>query len=249
MTTYRYLTAAEWGMTWARPPQAEARPDPEAYVHHAGGAEWMRGDAITIFRQLNTYAQQGKGYAAVDYDILVHYDPTTDVVTIGGGRQEWMSAATRDRNEQGEAICLCANTDVRAPLAVEVEGIARAIVWGIQKGWIARNAAVLGHRDNPAHPGATACPGRFLYAQLPTIRTRVAELLNPPKVTMWNQPRSVTDSVVSAPPTADVLAGKYDTWAAIACVKFVQKQLGLPATGQWDQSFGEAFNKAFNYKP
>lgn len=249
MTTYRYMTAAEWGMTWARPPQAEQHPDPEAYVHHAGGAEWMHDDAVTVFRQLNNYAQQGKGYSAVDYDILVHYSRSQDVVTIAGARQEWMSAATRDRNEQGEAICLCADTDEREPLPVEVEGLALAVVYGIEKGWIARNATILGHRDNPAHPGATACPGKFLYAELPAIRRRVAELLNPQKVTMWNQPRTVTNGVVSAPPTAEVLAGRFDTWAAIACVKFVQERLGLPVTGVWDQAFGEAFNEAFGYKP
>lgn len=238
MTTYRYLTAAEWGMTWARPPVAEAKPDTEAYVHHAGGAEWMRGDAVTIFRQLNTYAQQGKGYAAVDYDILVHYDPTTDVVTIGGGRQEWMSAATRDRNEQGEAICLCANTDVRAPLAVELEGIARAIVWGIQKGWIAKNAVVLGHRDNPAHPGATACPGRFLYAQLPAVRTRVAALLNPaPKPAPTPAPEDDTmlinnkilDSVDGAPPVSlmnvDPPDASTSRWFQAAVLAAMFKQL------------------------
>ena len=243
MTTFRYLTAAEWGMTWARPPQGEARPDPEAYVHHAGGATWMRGDAITIFRQLNTYAQQGKGYAAVDYDILVHYDEAKDLVTIGGGRQEWMSAATRDRNELGEAICLCANTDVRDPRAAEVEGIALAIKWGTDKGWIAKDAAILGHRDNPAHPGATACPGKYLYAQMPAIRRRVGALLNPPEVDVnWNPDAATVASITQMPGVADTVANKYNTWAVIGLVKAVQELKGLPVTGKPDQATWTAVN-------
>lgn len=178
MTTIRYLTAAEWGMRWARPPQTETRPDPECYVHHTGGE--MPGDAIAAFRRLNEYAISGKGYSAVDYDVLVHYDPAGDVLTIGEGRGPWMSAATLDRNEPGEAVCIVGNFELRVPYPIEVEGVALGIVYGIDNGWISRDAAILGHRDNPAHPGATACPGSHLYAQLPTIRARVARLIESP---------------------------------------------------------------------
>lgn len=252
-TTYRYLTAAEWGMTWKRPAVPEKLNDPEAFVHHSAGGRLSR-DAAAAFRALNKMAQDGKDYSALDYDILVHYDIVGDVCTIGAGRSEWMSAATLDRNERGEAICAMGyfhpgHALSQEPHPAEIEGVARAIVWGIEKGWIARDAAVLGHRDNPAHLGATACPGDFLYAHMPTIRARVAALLNPPKVTMWNQPKSVRDGVISAPPTDLILAGRADTWGAIACVKFVQKELGMEPTGVWDQKFGDAFNKAFGYKP
>jgi len=179
MTTVRYLTAADWGMTWVRPPVAEKTPDPEVYVHHVGGTAWMGDDAVQVFRALNAYAQTGKGYSALDYDVLVHYSRRDDVLTIAEGRGPWMSAATKDRNEQGEAVCLCGNYSLREPLPIELEGVALGIVYGIEQGWIARNATILGHRDNPAHPGATGCPGDFLYPKLPTIRKRVAELLAP----------------------------------------------------------------------
>jgi hypothetical protein len=243
VTTFRYLTAAEWGMTWARPPQAEAMPDPEVYVHHVGGQAWMRGDAAAIFRALNTYAQQGKGYSALDYDILVHYDEPNDLVTIGEGRGKYMSAATRDRNELGEAVCLCANTELRDPRAAEVEGVARAIAWGIQKGWIAKDAKILGHRDNPAHLNATACPGKYLYAQLPAIRRRVAELLTPevPEVN-WNPSNATVAAITMAPPTVDVLAGKANDWAVIAAIKALEEKCGLPVTGRWSQALGLAIN-------
>ena len=87
-------------------------------------------------------------------------------------------------SEEGEAVCLIGyfhpgHKLSRQPHPDEIEGVARGIVWGIEHGWIARDARILGHRDNPAHPGATGCPGDYLYAQLPTIRRRVQELLNP----------------------------------------------------------------------
>ena len=184
MAEFRYLTADQWGITWVRPPIAEKTPDPECYVHHSAGAH--ANDAVTAFRNLNTYAQTSKGYSALDYDVLVHRDPTSGLVTIGEGRGKWLSAATLDRNEEGEAVCLLGyfhpgSTLSRQPHPDELEGVARGIVWGIEQGWISRDSTILGHRDNPAHPGATGCPGDYLYAKLPAIRNRVAELLNPPE--------------------------------------------------------------------
>lgn len=186
MTTYRYLTADQWGMTWVREPVYETLRDPEVYVHHTAGGQ-MSTDAAEAFRALNAFAQNVKGYSALDYDVLVHYDPGSDICTIGEGRGPWRSAATLDRNEEGEAVCVLGyfhpgHSLSRHPYPAEIEGTALAIVWGIENGWIARDAAILGHRDNPAHPGATGCPGDYLYAELDTIRARVAELLNPEEV-------------------------------------------------------------------
>ena len=183
MTEFRYMTAAEWGMTWVRPPVTELQKDPECYVHHTAGP--VLEDAAATFRMLNAYAQNTKGYSALDYDILVHRNPRTGVITIGEGRGKWLSAATLDRNEQGEAIVLCGyfhpgNTLSRQPHVDELEGIAKGIVWGMQQEWISLTTTILGHRDNPAHPNATACPGDYLYDKLPWIRARVAELMAPP---------------------------------------------------------------------
>ena len=261
MTIYRYLTVTEWGGRWARPPVAEKLLDAECAVHHVGGGAWMGGNvtqsftasraaACKVFYDLNEYAINTKGYSFLDYDILVWYDRTNDICWIGEGRGQWLSAATADRNEQSEAIVLCGNTQLRAPLPAELEGLALGIVHGVNKGWISRTAVIYPHRDNPAHPGATQCCGQYLIPLLaPVVVPRVQALLNPPKVTMWNQPRSVTDTVKSAPPTNMILAGDADTWGVIACIKFVQKELGMEPTGVWTQAFGEAFNKAFGYRP
>lgn len=249
MTTYRYLTVAQWGGKWKGQPIPEKLADPEVFVHHVGGAAWMDGTAESVFQQLNAYAQGTKGYQFLDYDSLVHYDRKADVVTIGEGRGQYRSAATLDRNEEGEAIVLCGNTDVREPLPVELEGIARGIKWMVDKGWAAKTSRILGHRDNPAHPGATQCPGRFLYAKLPQIRTRVTELMKPPPtpeetVIHFDLPDSTLASVRSMPPTSAVLdgTGRNDDWWSIGMIKGMQAFCGLPVTGRYDQATGEAIN-------
>jgi hypothetical protein len=245
VTTYRYLTAAQWGMRWARPPVAELLGDREAFVHHTAGS-LISQDAATAFRALNEYAINSKGYSAVDYDILVHRSTTTGVVTIGEARGAALSAATLHRNEEGEAVCLMGyfqpgHALSRQPHPDEVEGVARAIVHGINKGWIAKTAAILGHRDNPAHPGATSCPGDYLYAKLPTIRTRVAQLLAPPPPpenddVNWNPSNTVVASVKSPAPAAETLAGKWNDWAVISLIKSLEEEYGLPITGRYSQA-------------
>jgi hypothetical protein len=245
VTQVLYLTAAQWGGTWNGTPKTETLLDPEVYVHHVGGQAWMGEDAVADFRNLNAYAKNTKGYQFLDYDVLVHYSRSRDVLTIGEGRGRFRSAATLDRNEEGEAVCVCGNFELRAPLPVELEGVALGIVYGIDNGWIAKDAVILGHRDNPAHPNATACPGRFLYSNLPAIRHRVAQLLNPPEVSdvNWNPTTATVNAVNDAPPTADVLAGKVNDWAVIALIKAYQERAGLPVTGKWNQALGDSVDK------
>ncbi len=183
MTTYRVLESDDWGMVWVRPPVKERQGDPEQFIHHRAGNPQHTTDAAVVFRQMQA-ADVGRGYSTVGYDILVHENTDTDTVTIGVARGQWMSAATADRNEQGEAICAIGYFEPghklsARPSAGMLEGLARACVLSIHRGWNSADALLLGHRQNPAHLGATACPGDYLMAEMPTIRARVAELLRP----------------------------------------------------------------------
>lgn len=196
MTEFRYLTAAEWGGTWTTSsPPVEKLPDGELFVHHVGGSGWMggipgageaksRAAACAVFYNLNEYAKRpkadgGKGYQFLDYDSLCWFDRFNDIGWIAEGRGKYRSAATLDRNEEGEAVCACGNYSLRAPLDAEVEMIARACVFTAEQGWTTRDPLILGHRDNPAHPGATGCPGDFLYPRLPEIRALFTALMTP----------------------------------------------------------------------
>lgn len=205
MTEYRYLRGEEWGMRWAKPPVVENLDDPEAYVHHRAG---NRGgpDAAAAFRAMNEGAIVNKGYSATDYDFLIHYDKASDVCTIGEARGKWRSAATLDRNEEGEAFCVLGyfhpgHSLSEQPHPAEIEGVARAIAWSIELGYNARDCKILGHRDNPKHPGATGCPGDYLYAHMDTIRRRVAELIAPPQIQQPPEGRTVKYFLLTKSPS------------------------------------------------
>lgn len=168
MTSFRYITVEDWGGEWVRPPVYETPMDPEGFLHHTAGNPMSDRTAEEAFQTLNKFAQTGKGYSFLDYDMLVHYESARDLVTIGEGRGEWLSAATRDRNELGEAVVVLGyfhpgSAHSQAPQWYHVEGAARAFVKLVEWGLLRPDFKLLGHRDNPAHPGVTGCPGDYWY--------------------------------------------------------------------------------------
>lgn len=179
----RFLTADQWGRKLTHPMVTEHLHDPETYVHHTAGNPYTHSDAVYAMQILQATAHN-QGYATVAYDVVVHRH-SSGVVTIMEGRGAWRSAATKDRNEEGEAICAMGyfhpgHSLSARPTDQMIEGIAWGIAWMQEKGWSSATTKILGHRDNPRHPGATSCPGNYLYERLPEIRAHVATINHPP---------------------------------------------------------------------
>jgi hypothetical protein len=178
----KFLTAEQWGRTLIHPMATEQLNDPETYVHHTAGNPYRNSNAQVAMRLLQTMSHN-KGYATVAYDVVVHRS-ASGLVTIMEGRGAGRSAATLDRNEEGEAVCIMGyfhpgNALSEEPTDRDIEGIAWGITWAQERGWSAPDTKILGHRDNPAHPNATSCPGDYLYNQLPLIRNLVATINTP----------------------------------------------------------------------
>lgn len=174
--------AADWGVIWKRPPVAEKQHDPETYIHHGAGGRFGL-DALVAMRSLQKWFHETKNYSTIGYDIMVHRNTVTGHVAICGARENWLSAATRDRNELGEAICLMGYFHPGHPLseqptAREIEALAFAVAWSMENGWSALDTNVMGHRENPAHPGDTGCPGDYLFPHVPHIGLRAIEIFN-----------------------------------------------------------------------
>lgn len=246
--TVRFATAAEWGMTWLRPPVREAMPDADVVIHHVGGTAWMNDDAFTAFRQLNRTAH-AKGHSGVDYDMLGHWSRSRNLFTIGVGNGEYRSAATLDYNELGEALLMCGNYELRQPVPEEIEGCARMIVRAVDLGLVRRvPRLILGHHQNPAHPDATLCPGKFFKPHLPTIRTRAYDLLNPtPDQEDFDMLTLTEINGTTAVPDA-AAAEKDPRWFNAVLLKVgaiidVQKRHGLPVTGRYDPATVAAYNE------
>jgi hypothetical protein len=178
-----FLTAEQWGRQLIHPMHPEHLNDPETYVHHTAGNPYRAWTGAQAMQELQRQAHN-KGMATVSYDVVVHR-AATGRVTIMEGRGAARSAATKDRNEEGEAICMMGyfhpgHALSAQPTDSEIEGIAWGIAWMMERGWSARDTKILGHRDNPRHPNATSCPGNFLYARLKDIRNNVRLITSTP---------------------------------------------------------------------
>lgn len=174
MTTF--VSRPEWGSANTSPAFFPGAL-PELYIHHTGApspAPTPAAEALHM-RQLQSYAirpvsQGGKGYSDLDYNLVVG---RSGRIYEGRGIDR-KSAATLDRNNVSRSICVMGNYQTEAL----TDAIAAAVIEGsrlmIAAGQLDPAAIVRGHRDNPAHPGATACPGNNLYAAIPVIAASIA---------------------------------------------------------------------------
>ena len=169
----------QWGGRWSsNGPSAVQGTLAEVFLHHSAGAH--PADPLQATRDLNESAINDRGHNAIDYSMVVHRNASTGVITILEGRGVHQPAATLDRNAVSKSIVLLGyfhsgNALSRTPTESELRGVADAMRFMQDQGWVAKTGwKLLGHRDNPAHPGVTVCPGDLLYPKLPTIRTMIA---------------------------------------------------------------------------
>jgi hypothetical protein len=166
---------ADWGSQATLVPQThDAKP--EVYVHHVAG-RWPTslGDEEAHMRELQAYAINTKHYVDLDYNVLI--GPSGRCYE--GRGYFGMAAATKDRNAVSRAVCLMGNLDTREPSQAQLDALPLLLADMVEKGSLMARVTVLGHFENPAHIGATACPGRFMKPHLPGVRSRLDALLHP----------------------------------------------------------------------
>lgn len=187
MSRIQYMTKDQWGYRETAPIEAAPPIDGINYlfVHHTAGRH--SSNASVAFRNLNESCIR-EGHRAIYYNFLVHYDAVTDTLTIAEGRGDRRSGATKDQNLRSLTICVLGYFhpgDLQTPLYNEhVAGTTLGIKWMIDRNLVrlpdGAEVRILGHRDNPLHLGATACPGGVLYARMNDIRNGVTALFTPP---------------------------------------------------------------------
>lgn len=179
-----FVSRAEWGSaTTTRTQVLDALP--ELYIHHTGaGAVPLTVDAeMRMMRDLQAYAirpkaQGGKGYNDLDYNVIVGGTSGNIYEARGLG---YGSAATLDRNKVSRSICVMGNYESAIPTVAALAGIVEAGRMMIDQRRVTVDVIVRGHRDNPAHPLATACPGHNLYVHVADLAAAiVATTPSPP---------------------------------------------------------------------
>ncbi len=152
------------------------------FVHHTVNANsYTRGQVPAIIRGIYAYHTQSRGWSDVGYNFLVDRFGRIWEGRYGGVDRPVVGAHTLGYNDDSFAMSAIGNYDVTRPSSATVDAYARLFAWklslsGVRAGsthqWVTKRylPAIEGHRD----VGQTACPGRYLYAKIPEIRSRAA---------------------------------------------------------------------------
>lgn len=148
------------------------------FVHHTVNAnDYTRAQVPAIIRGIYAYHTRSRGWSDLGYNFLVDKFGRIWEGRYGGVDRAVVGAHTLGYNEYSFAASAIGNYDVARPSAKVVSAIGRLMAWKLSLYGVSAAStrqqvgsrafrAINGHRD----AGSTACPGRYLYAQLGKIR-------------------------------------------------------------------------------
>ena len=152
------------------------------FVHHTVNAnDYTRAEVPGILRSIYAYHTQSRGWSDVGYNFLVDKFGRIWEGRAGGVDRPVVGAHTLGYNDYAFAMSAIGNYETARPSAALLQAYGTLFAWKLSLHGI--NAAstrqvvgpdtfqaINGHRD----AGSTACPGRYLYAKIPQIRTLAA---------------------------------------------------------------------------
>lgn len=149
------------------------------FVHHTVNSNnYSRAQVPSLMRGIYAYHTQSRGWSDVGYNFIVDRFGRIWEGRYGGVDRPVVGAHTLGYNDYSFAMSALGNFDITRPSNALVAAYGRLMAWklslhGVDAGSMSqvvgsrRFPAINGHRD----AGSTACPGRYLYAKLGTIRS------------------------------------------------------------------------------
>ncbi|MCW2867224.1 MAG: N-acetylmuramoyl-L-alanine amidase, family 2, partial [Marmoricola sp.] len=198
----RIYTRAEWGANESlRDQSSPGYGTVEAgFIHHTVNANNYTADQVpALLRGIYAYHTQSRGWRDIGYNYLVDRFGRIWEGRWGGITKAVLGAHTLGYNEVSFAMSAIGNYDITAPSQAVLDAYARLYAWKLSLYGIRADAthlwvkdrylnAINGHRD----VGQTACPGRYLYAKIPYIRTLAQK---------YQDGAPITSDPAPAPPT------------------------------------------------
>ena len=149
------------------------------FIHHTVNAnDYSEKKVPALLRGIYAYHTQSRGWRDIGYNYLVDRFGNIWEGRYGGVDRAVVGAHTLGYNEVSFAMSAIGNFDIASPPQAVLDAYAKLFAWKLSKYNIAADKshykvkgtylnAINGHRD----VGQTACPGRYLYAKIPGIRT------------------------------------------------------------------------------
>ncbi|MFJ4232856.1 FG-GAP-like repeat-containing protein [Cellulosimicrobium cellulans] len=154
-----------------------------ATVHHTAGTNtYSSAQVPALIRGIYTYHTQSRGWGDIGYNFLVDKFGRVWEGRKGGVDRAVIAAHASGVNSVAFGVSFLGNYDTASVPTVAVDAAARVIAWkfglhGVTAGSAVtidgqRLQTVFGHRE----VGQTTCPGRYLFARMPELRTKVKAL-------------------------------------------------------------------------
>ncbi len=153
------------------------------FVHHTVNAnDYKPEDVPAILRGIWKYHVKTRGWADIGYNFLVDRFGRIWEGRAGGIDKPVIGAHTQGYNQYSFAMSAIGNFEVAQPTQEMLNAYGALFAWklsisGVDPASMSQQlgtktfAAINGHRD----AGKTACPGKYLYAQIPTIRALASQ--------------------------------------------------------------------------
>ncbi len=152
------------------------------FVHHTVNANNYTADEVPgILRSIYAYHTQSRGWSDIGYNFLVDRFGRIWEGRYGGVDRPVVGAHTLNYNDYAFAMSAIGNFELVQPTAAMLQAYGVLFAWKLSLHGVDAASpqqfvgskyfeAINGHRD----AAATACPGKYLYAQIPLIRQYAA---------------------------------------------------------------------------
>ena len=159
-------------------------------VHHTAGSNtYTPANVPAILRGIQNYHMQSRGWSDIGYNFLIDQFGGTWEGRSGGILNTTRGVHASSFNSVTSGVSVMGNFETVGVNTAARNALASFIAWKLAlhgvgaAGHMTVNGVkypvIVGHRDVP--DAATACPGRNLYALLPTIRTLAVQRQNFPR--------------------------------------------------------------------
>ena len=171
------------------------------FVHHTVNAnDYTEAQVPALLRSIYAYHVKSRGWSDIGYNFLVDRFGRIWEGRYGGIDKPVVGAHTLNYNQYSFAMSAIGNFDTAQPNDAMLRAYGQLFAWklslsGVNPASTSQRIgsgtfqAINGHRD----AGSTACPGKYLYAQLPLIRQYAAQAAPVTPVTPVATPIAVSE--------------------------------------------------------
>ena len=213
----KIFTRSQWGANESLreqgPPQYGTVK--AGFIHHTVNSNNYSSKQVpSLLRGIYAYHTQSRGWRDIGYNYLVDRFGRIWEGRYGGVTRAVVGAHTLGYNEYSFALSAIGNFDITSPPTAVTSAYAKLFAWKLSLYNIRADNprvyvkdrylhAINGHRD----VGQTACPGRYLYAKIPSIRTAAQRIQNSAQTSSPEPAKPATPPPFTSP-TQTPLAAK-----------------------------------------